>query len=88
MSLSKLILIQNTTITPPLTSEGNTPNDNSLRGTDFAQEMFVHDLSNLFLYLQTYASEPGSSVSIASRYALDDWAIEVRFLAEPKGIFL
>jgi hypothetical protein len=32
--------------------------------------------------------EPGSSVSILSGYRLDDWAIEVRSLAEAKGYFL
>jgi hypothetical protein len=32
--------------------------------------------------------EPGSSVSMVSGYGLDDRAIEVRSLAEAKGIFL
>jgi hypothetical protein len=33
-------------------------------------------------------SELGSSVSIVSGYGLDDWAIEVRSLAEAKGFLL
>jgi hypothetical protein len=36
----------------------------------------------------TYTGEPGSSVSIVSGYCLDDREIEVRSLAEAKGLYL
>jgi hypothetical protein len=38
--------------------------------------------------VHTVFLEPGSSVSVVSGYGLDDWAIEVRFLAEAKGFFV
>jgi hypothetical protein len=41
-----------------------------------------------FLLTIRVANGPGSSVSIVSGYGLEDWAIEIRYPAEAKGIFL
>jgi hypothetical protein len=53
--------------------------------------MFVTHLKelrkNLFAFM-IYMGEPSSSVAIMSGYRLDHLAIEVRFPAEAKGVFL
>jgi hypothetical protein len=69
----------------------------SLRGENPATNCLSHDTvmrdsndKSLFTYIEslTYFCEPGSSVSTASGYGMDDRAIEVRSPAEAKGFFL